>query len=207
MRTRIKICGLTRPGDVRTVVEEGADAFGLVFHEPSPRAVTVAQARSLAAGLPPFVSVVALFVNAPRALVEQVMQEVRPDYLQFHGDETPEDCAWYGMPYFKAVRMRPGQDLVQYATRYGQARALLVDAYVDGQPGGTGQTFDWNLLPRCLPLPLILSGGLGPENVAQAVRRIRPWAVDVSSGVEEAPGLKAVEKVRRFVQGVRDEDV
>jgi phosphoribosylanthranilate isomerase len=207
MATRIKICGITSPEDAALVAREGADAIGLVFHPDSPRAVTAAQAANIVATLPPFVSVVGLFVNAAPALVESVLERVRLDYLQFHGDEPVADCERYGQRYIKVARVRAGIDLVQYAIEYAQARALLVDAFVKGIPGGTGRVFDWNLLPDSLPLPLILSGGLTPDNVAEAVQRVKPWAVDVSSGVEAAPGKKDPQKVRRFIQGVRNEDL
>ncbi len=207
MPIRIKICGMTRAGDAQRAAAAGADALGLVFHEPSPRAVTPESAAGIVAGLPPFVSVVGLFVNAAPSLIESVLSRVRLDYLQFHGDESPEACDRYQMPYIKVARVRPGFDLVQYAVRYRHARALLVDAYVPGLPGGTGQTFDWTQLPQTLPLPLILSGGLTPENVALAIRTVKPWAVDVSSGVEAAPGIKDAEKVLQFIRGARNEDL
>lgn len=207
MPTRIKICGITRPEDARQVVEAGADALGMVFHTPSPRAVTPELAAEIVAGLPPFVSVVGLFVNADSHLIESVLSRVRLDYLQFHGDELPADCDRYQIPYIKVARIRPGFDLVQYAVGYRHARALLVDAYVAGQPGGTGRVFDWAQLPGKLPLPLILSGGLTSENVGLAIRTVKPWAVDVSSGVESAPGLKDARKVLQFIQGVRNEDL
>ncbi len=207
MPTRIKICGITRPEDARQVVEAGADALGMVFHAPSPRAVTPELAAEIVAGLPPFVSVVGLFVNADSRLIESVLSRVSLDYLQFHGDELPADCDRYQIPYIKVARIRPGFDLVQYAVRYRHARALLVDAYVAGQPGGTGRVFDWAQLPDKLPLPLVLSGGLTPENVGLAIRTVKPWAVDVSSGVESAPGLKDARKVLQFIRGVRNEDL
>ena len=207
MPTRIKICGITRPKDARQVIEAGADALGMVFHAPSPRAVTPELAAEIVAGLPPFVSVVGLFVNADSRLIESVLSRVSLDYLQFHGDELPADCDRYQIPYIKVARIRPGFDLVQYAVRYRHARALLVDAYVPGLPGGTGRVFDWAQLPDKLSLPLILSGGLTPENVGLAIRTVKPWAVDVSSGVESALGLKDARKVLQFIQGVRNEDL
>ncbi len=207
MPTRIKICGITRLEDARQAVGAGADALGMVFHAPSPRAVTPELAAEIVAGLPPFVSVVGLFVNADSRLIESVLSRVRLDYLQFHGDELPADCERYQIPYIKVARIRPGFDLVQYAVGYRRARALLVDAYVPGQPGGTGRVFDWAQLPDKLPLPLILSGGLTSKNVGLAIRTVKPWAVDVSSGVESAPGLKDAGKVLQFIQGVRNEDL
>lgn len=207
MPTRVKICGITRAEDAQWVARSGADALGLVFHQPSPRAVTAETAAEIVAALPPFVSVVGLFVDAVPELVDAVLSRVRLDYLQFHGDESPEDCERYQVPYIKVARVRPGLDLVQYAVGYRHARALLVDAYVAGVPGGTGKTFDWAALPPALPLPLILSGGLTPENVGLAIRTVKPWAVDVSSGVEAAPGIKDAGKVQQFIQGARNEDI
>ena len=207
MSTRVKICGITRAEDAQLVARSGADALGLVFHKPSPRAVTPESAVDIVAALPPFVSVVGLFVDADPALVESVLSRIRLDYLQFHGDEPPADCDRYQVPYIKVARVRPGLDLVQYAVGYRYARALLVDAYVAGQPGGTGKTFDWAALPPELPLPLILSGGLTPENVGLAIRTVKPWAVDVSSGVEVVPGIKDAGKVLQFIQGARNEDL
>ena len=206
-RTRIKICGLTRPEEVEWVARGGADALGLVFHPASPRHVSIEQARSLLHRIPPFLTAVGLFVDAPAALIEAVLQQVPLQLLQFHGAETPAQCDQWQMPYIKVVRMRPGTDLVQYATDYPRAQALLVDAWVEGVPGGTGTVFDWHQLPQQLPLPLILSGGLNPENVAQAMRLAHPWAVDVSSGVERQPGCKDPQKIARFIQGVRNEDL
>ncbi len=207
MRTRVKICGITRPEDGQAAAVAGADAIGLVFHEASPRAVTPEVAAEIVAVLPPFVTVVGLFVDAAAARIESVLSRVRLDCLQFHGDESPADCERFPVPYIKVARVRPGFDLVQYAVGYRHARAMLVDAYVPGLPGGTGRTFDWDLLPARLPLPLVLSGGLSPANVALAVRGVRPWAVDVSSGVERAPGLKDGLKVRQFIEEVRNEDL
>jgi len=207
MSTRVKICGITRAEDAQLVARSGADALGLVFHKPSPRAVTPESAVDIVAALPPFVSVVGLFVDADPALVESVLSRIRLDYLQFHGDEPPADCDRYQVPYIKVARVRPGLDLVQYAVGYRHARALLVDAYVAGLPGGTGKTFDWAALPPSLPLPLILSGGLTPENVGLAIRTVKPWAVDVSSGVEAVPGIKDAGKVLQFIQGARNEDL
>lgn len=207
MRTRVKICGITRPEDARAAALAGADAIGLVFHDASPRAVGAGRAADIVAALPPFVSVVGLFVDAPAARIESVLSQVRLDCLQFHGNESPAECERFPLPYIKVARIRAGFDLIQYAVGYRHARAILVDAYVPGQPGGTGRTFDWGLLPESLPLPLILSGGLAPENVASAVRAVRPWAVDVSSGVESAPGHKDAGKVLQFIEEVRNEDL
>lgn len=205
-RTRIKICGITRPEDARTAVELGADALGLVFHAPSPRCVSVEQAWEIARVVPPFVTLVGLFVNETKLTVRRVMEAVPIQLLQFHGDEEESFCRSFHAPYIKAARVRPGLDLVKYAVSYPSAQGLLLDAYVEGYGGG-GKTFDWSLIPPRLPLPLILSGGLDAGNVAEAVHAVRPWAVDVSSGVEAAKGIKDAEKVAAFIAGVRDGDV
>ena len=204
-RTRIKICGLTRPQDVRAAVMAGADAIGFVFYPPSPRNVGFDQAAALAAELPPFVSAVGLFVNPAPAFVQQALQQVPLQLLQFHGDESEVECAQYGRPWIKAARVRPGIDLVEFAFRHPGARGILLDAFVDGYGGG-GKTFDWSLIPDGLSRPLVLSRGLDPDNVGEAVRRIRPFAVDVSSGVESAKGIKDAAKVAAFIAGVRDAD-
>lgn len=205
--TRIKICGITRNEDALACAQAGADAIGLVFYPSSPRCVAVAQAAAIARALPPFVSTVGLFVNPTAEQVETVLRELHLDLLQFHGDEAPEFCRRFDVPYLKAVRVRAGVDLVQYALRYQDAKGLLLDAYVEGTPGGTGQTFDWGLIPAELPLPVVLSGGLEAANVAQAIKQVRPWAVDVSSGVEAAKGIKDAAKIAAFIEGVRSADV
>lgn len=206
MRTRIKICGLTRVADAVHAAHSGADAIGLVFYPPSPRHVSAEQASAISEALPAFVSRVALFVDADAAQVDAVLASLRPDLLQFHGDEPPEYCRQFGVPYIKAARVRSGLDLVQYAALYPDARGLLLDAFVPGQAGGTGQAFDWTLIPDKLPLPLILSGGLGTENVRHAIQRVHPWAVDVSSGVEVSKGIKDATKVAQFIQEVSNAD-
>jgi len=205
--TRIKICGITRAEDAQAAAQAGADAVGLVFYGRSPRHVGIAQAAQLAAALPPFVTGVGLFVNAEAAFVREVLAQVPLDLLQFHGDESPEYCAQFARPYIKAIRVRAGVDLLQCASDFRGARGLLLDAHVEGVPGGTGATFDWNLVPRSLPLPVILSGGLDADNVAAAIRQVRPWAVDVSSGVEASRGIKDVAKIARFIREVKQEDV
>lgn len=205
-RTRIKICGITRPEDARAAVDLGADALGLVFYAPSPRCVSVEQAWEIARVVPPFVTLVGLFVNETKLTVRRVMEAVPIQLLQFHGDEEESFCRSFHAPYIKAARVRPGLDLVKYAESYPTAQGLLLDAYVEGYGGG-GKTFDWSLIPSSLPLPIILSGGLDAGNVAEAVRAVRPWAVDVSSGVEAAKGIKDAEKVAAFIAGVRDGDV
>jgi phosphoribosylanthranilate isomerase len=205
--TRVKICGITRVDDARAAAHAGADAIGLVFFEKSPRHVSIPQARAVLADLPPFVTSVALFVNPAIGEVEAVLQALPVDLLQFHGDESPEFCRSFARPYLKAVRVRPGVDLVKYAASYPDARGLLLDAYVEGKAGGTGEAFDWALIPSELPLPVVLSGGLNAANVAEGIRRVRPWAVDVSSGVEAEKGIKDAAKIAAFMQGVRDADV
>jgi phosphoribosylanthranilate isomerase len=205
--TRVKICGITRIEDALAAGEAGADAIGLVFHGRSPRHVTPDQAAAIVRALPPFVTSVALFVDPDAAMVEAVLRVVRPDLLQFHGDESAAFCRDFGVPYLKAIRVRPGVDLLQSAAVYADARGLLMDAYSQAAHGGTGQSFDWNLIPRDLPRPVVLAGGLGPDNVAQAVRQVRPWAVDVSSGVEAAMGIKDAAKITAFIREVRNADV
>lgn len=202
MRTRVKICGITRAEDASAAIQHGCDAIGLVFYEPSPRYVTPATARSIAAGLPPFVNAVGLFVDADAEYVREVLSQVRLDLLQFHGDETPEYCRQFGVPYLKAVRVRPETNLLQYAAAYADAKALLLDAYMPGTPGGTGTTFDWALIPRDFPKPIILAGGLDAGNVSEAIRQCRPYAVDVSGGVERQKGIKDAEKIAAFMRGV-----
>ncbi|GIX21376.1 MAG: N-(5'-phosphoribosyl)anthranilate isomerase [Gammaproteobacteria bacterium] len=201
-RVRIKICGITRPRDGLEAGRLGVDAVGLVFHPPSPRCVDIAVAAAVAAALPPFVSVVGLFMNADPERVRMVIGAVPLDCLQFHGDEPPEYCASFGRPYIKAVPMMDEPDLRKYAERYGTAAGFLLDAVRQGEPGGRGQTFDWSRVPRDLGRPLILAGGLTPENVAEAVRVAGCYAVDVSSGVEEDKGIKSVERMRAFVEAV-----
>ncbi len=204
MTVRTKVCGFTRPQDAAAAAALGVDAIGLVFYAPSPRHVTLAQAQAIIAALPPFVSVVALFVNPTVDEVQQVLAACAIDVLQFHGEETPAFCRSFQRPYLKAVRVRPGMDLAAYAANYHDARGLLTDAFVEGAHGGTGAVFDWTLIPPALPLPLILSGGLDAANVADAVRRVKPAAVDVSSGVEAGKGIKHPERVAAFLAAVRE---
>ena len=205
--TRVKICGIARVEDALAAAHRGADAIGLVFYQRSPRHVGIELAAQLADALPPFVSVVGLFVNADTALVREVLARVPVDLLQFHGDETPEYCAQFGKPYLKAIRVRAGVDLLQCASDFRSARGLLLDAHVEGIPGGTGKAFDWALIPKRLPLPVILSGGLDAENVAAAIRQVRPYAVDVSSGVEASKGIKDAAKIAAFINEVKRADV
>jgi len=205
VRTRIKICGITRVQDARAAAELGADAIGLVFYEPSPRCVTVEQACAIIAALPPFVTVVGLFVDPTRDRVASVLRQCTLNVLQFHGDETPDFCSAFGLPYIKAARVRPNADLVQSLSPYTGAQGWLLDAYHDRLYGGTGVPFDWKLIPRGLARPVILSGGLTQENVGAAVRQVRPWAVDVSSGVEAEKGIKNAAKIAAFITGVKNE--
>ncbi|MBC8520117.1 MAG: phosphoribosylanthranilate isomerase [Gammaproteobacteria bacterium] len=203
MQTRLKICGITSKEDAIYAAESGADAIGLVFYEPSPRAVTVEQAAEIIGALPPFVTTVGLFVDAEAGFVNEVLSKVSLDLLQFHGDESPAYCDSFSRPYMKAIRMREDVDLQQEAARYATARALLVDAYQPGVPGGTGETFDWERIPSGMDKPLVLAGGLNADNVESAIRQVRPWAVDVSGGVEREKGVKDHLKVYRFIDNVR----
>jgi phosphoribosylanthranilate isomerase len=205
-RTRVKICGLTREADVEAAARLGADAIGLVFYPPSPRMLSLELARRLRAAAPPFVSVVALFVNAAEGEVRRVIDQVRPDALQFHGDEPASFCAAFGLPYIKACRVRPGVDLLEYLRSYPDANGWLLDAFVAGY-GGEGERFDWSLVPVERDRPLILSGGLRSGNVGEAIRRTAPWAVDVSSGVESAKGIKDAAMIADFMAEVRNADV
>ncbi len=204
MRTRVKICGITSVKDALTAAQHGADAIGLVFYAKSPRNVSIAQAAKIVAALPAFVSAVGLFVDAAPEEIRAVMAKVKLDLLQFHGNETPEECRQYGLPYMKAVRVKAGRNLLQYAADYGDAKALLLDAYTDGVVGGTGQTFDWNLIPGNLPKNIVLAGGLNASNVGSAIRQVRPYAVDVSGGVEQEKGIKDAEKIAAFMREVFD---
>ncbi len=206
-RTRIKVCGFTCVDDALAAVAAGVYAIGLVFYPPSPRNVSVEQATEIVRALPPFVTSVALFVDASRDTVLATRDAVGFDLAPYHGDETPEACAAAGIPFIKALRVRPGLDLLHCSIAFSAARGLLLDAFQPGVPGGTGHRFDWTLIPDGLSLPLILSGGLGPDNVGEAVRRVRSYAVDVSSGVGREKGIKCADLVRDFVRGVRNEDV
>jgi phosphoribosylanthranilate isomerase len=209
--TAIKICGITRADDALAAARCGANAIGFVFYAKSPRHVAPARAAELMRALPPFVTTVGLFVDAAASEVAQSLAQARVDLLQFHGDEAPAYCRQFGVPYLKALRVRPGLDLLQYAHDFHDAKGLLLDAYVEGTHGGSGATFDWTLIPKDLPLPVVLSGGLTPDNVTSAIRAVRPWAVDVSSGVERSglgnKGIKDAAKIAAFVSGVRNADV
>jgi phosphoribosylanthranilate isomerase len=207
-RTRIKICGITREEDLAAAVAAGADALGFVFYAPSPRYVTAERAAQLVARAPVFVTKVGLFVNESPEVVRAVLAQVPLDLLQFHGDEDAAYCCQFGKSWIKAARVRPGFDLLEYVSAFATAprvSGVLLDAHVEGYGGG-GKSFDWSLIPQSLPLPVILSGGLHPGNIAQAVRAVRPWAVDVSSGVESAKGIKDAQKITEFIAGVRDAD-
>jgi len=206
MRTRIKICGFTRPDDARQAAALGVDAIGLVFYAPSPRAVDIAQAQAVIKALPPFVSSVGLFVDASADRVREVLAQVPLDLLQFHGNEEPAYCAQFGRPWLKAIRMREGIDLQREAERYGAAAGLLLDAYRPGTPGGTGEAFAWSRVPQDLNLPIVLAGGLSPANVGEAITTVRPHAVDLSGGVESAKGIKDAAKMAELVAAVRAVD-
>ncbi|ANC82767.1 phosphoribosylanthranilate isomerase [Pseudomonas putida] len=200
---RSKICGITRIEDALAAAEAGADAIGFVFYAKSPRAVDVRQARAIIAELPPFVTTVGLFVNASRCELNEILEVVPLDLLQFHGDETPQDCEGYQRPWIKAMRVRPGDDLEAACQRYAGARGILLDTYVPGVPGGTGEAFDWSLVPARLGKPIILAGGLSADNVGQAIARVKPYAVDVSGGVEQAKGIKDAAKIEAFMRAVK----
>jgi phosphoribosylanthranilate isomerase len=206
MRTRIKICGITRVEDAQAAAAHGADAIGLIFYRPSPRYVTPERARQIVEAAPPFVSTVAVFVNPEREEVEKVIRESGVNLLQFHGDEAPEFCSGFSRPYVKAARIRPGLDLIKYLSPHAGAKAWMLDAYHEDLWGGTGGVFDWSQVPRDAAKPIILSGGLTADNVGNAARRVRPYAVDVSTGVEASKGIKDAAKIAAFIGAVRRED-
>ena len=210
MRTRVKICGITRPSDARAAADAGADAIGLVFYPKSPRFLAVERALEIRDALPPFVQTVALFVNPDAAQVAQVIGRVKPAMLQFHGEETPRFCEEFGLPYIKACRVKSGVgggvELLKYLRPFSRAAAWLLDSHVE-EYGGVGERFDWSLVPAVRERPLVLSGGLTAANVAEAVRRVKPWGVDVSSGVESAKGIKDAVKIAAFVAEVRNADL
>jgi len=206
MRTRVKICGLSRESDIQTAVKAGADAIGLVFYEPSPRNVSIAQAAKLVKQVPAFVTTVGLFVNAQKAEVEEVIQHTGIDLLQFHGDESAGFCEQFDRPYIKALRVSDDTEITHFASLYSSATGLLLDTYQKGKPGGTGETFNWDLIPENLNLPVILAGGLKQDNVAQAIEKVRPYAVDVSGGVEMEKGIKDKDKIYAFMKEVQGVD-
>jgi phosphoribosylanthranilate isomerase len=207
IHTRIKICGITRPEDAQVAVASGADAIGLVFYGKSPRAVTVEQAQRIVAVVPPFVSVVALFVDELADEITRILGSVQIDLIQFHGDEAPEFCRQFGRPWVKALRVRPETNLEEACHTYQNARGVLLDSWQEGVPGGTGRIFDWQLASKKLSLPVVLAGGLHADNVGSAIARVQPAAVDVSGGVEQSPGIKDAGKIRRFVAAVRAADL
>lgn len=200
---RSKICGITRIEDALLAAEAGADAIGLVFYAKSPRAVDVRQARAIIAALPPFVTTVGLFVDASSCELGEILDAVPLDLLQFHGDEPPAFCDGFRRPYIKALRVKPGDDIAAQVAAYKNASGILLDTYVPGIPGGTGEAFDWSLVPQGLNKPIILAGGLTAQNVAEAIRQVRPYAVDVSGGVEASKGIKDAEKIRAFMRAVK----
>lgn len=206
MPVRVKVCGITRVEDAFFAVKSGAHAIGFVFWPKSARNIAPETAREIVAALPPFVTAVGVYVDPTSAWVEETAMVAGLSLLQFHGDESPAFCDQFFLPYIKAIRVREGVDLLQYAALYHHAKGLLLDTYTAGMPGGTGHVFDWKLIPQALPLPLILSGGLNPSNVIMAIKQTRPWAVDVSSGVEAAKGIKDEKKIFAFMQGVRNSE-
>jgi phosphoribosylanthranilate isomerase len=205
-RTRVKICGITRIEDALAAVQSGADAIGLVFYPQSPRAVSMEAAREICAALPPFVATVGLFVDAEPAAVQAILQVVPLDLLQFHGAESPQYCTQFARPFLKALRMRDSTDIDEVRMQYDAARALLLDTYRPGVPGGTGEVFDWERVPRELAGAIVLAGGLNADNVGAAIMQARPYAVDVSGGVESAPGIKNAQRIEAFIDAVNRAD-
>ncbi len=205
MRTRVKICGITRPEDALAAAQLGADAIGLVFYPKSPRYVEASQAAEIISVIPPFMTTVALFLDAQKDVIQEVLSTVPVDLLQFHGDECPTDCGTFGRPYIKAIGMKGGVDAQAYAATYPDAQGYLLDSHAVGEAGGTGTSLDWSSLPK-LKKPVILAGGLRPENVAEAVQQSRPYAVDISSGVESSPGIKDKALMKAFISEVKKAD-
>ncbi len=206
MRTRIKICGFTQVEDAVIAAGLGVDAIGLVFYPPSPRHVSIEQAVEIVKALPAFVTVVALFVDEQEAQIREVLRRVSIDCIQFHGDESADACRIYNKPYMKAIRMKPGLDILAIAAQYQDATALLLDAYHPGVKGGTGSQFDWDLIPEKCSLPVVLAGGLQVNNARLAIESVRPYALDVSSGVEVEKGIKDVAKMAAFIQAINESD-
>jgi phosphoribosylanthranilate isomerase len=204
MRSRVKICGITRLQDAQAAIEAGADALGFVFYKPSPRYIDPVDAKKIIASLPPFVTTTALFVNEEESVVNQIIQLIQPDLLQFHGDETPTYCSQFDRPYIKALRMADDIDLSQELSLFASARAILLDTYVKGVPGGTGATFNWQLIPASISNKIILAGGLDSDNVGAAIEQVRPYAVDVSGGLEAEKGIKSLEKITKFMSEVNN---
>ncbi|TXI29021.1 MAG: phosphoribosylanthranilate isomerase [Nitrosomonas oligotropha] len=203
MSVRVKVCGITRSEDAIAAVQCGVDAIGFVFWPHSARYIDPESARRIAEVIPPFICTVGVYVDPDAAWVEETARAAKLNLLQFHGNESPEFCNQFSQPYIKAIRVKPDTDLLQYAQRYGAAKGLLLDTYAADMPGGTGLAFDWQLIPQQLSLPLILSGGLNPDNVAKAIKQTQPWAVDVSSGVEASKGIKDEKKIIAFMQGAK----
>lgn len=201
-RIRVKMCGVTNPVDAGHAIAAGADAVGMVFYSKSPRHISIPTAGEISAVMPPFISTVGLFVNSSHEDVSTVLSAVPLDLMQFHGDEDEAFCSSFNRPYIKAVRVKPETDLMQICREYSSARGILLDSFKKGKPGGTGETFDWSMIPENLPLPIVLAGGLDASNVATAVTTVQPWAVDVSSGVELSPGKKDRQKMQQFIQAV-----
>lgn len=201
-RIRVKVCGLCTLADAEHAIIAGADAIGMVFYSKSPRYISISDAQEIVSHIPPFASTVGLFVNSSSDTVRNVLSEVPLDLLQFHGDEDESFCKSFNRPYIKAVRVKTDTDLLQICHQYSSARGILLDSYKKGTPGGTGETFDWSMIPSKLPLPVILAGGLDANNVAEAVSAVHPWAVDVSSGVEHSAGKKDRQKVEQFIRAV-----
>ena len=205
-RTRVKICGITREQDARHAAARGADSIGMVFHQPSPKVVELEQAIAIRRILPPLVSVTAVFLDETEDWIAQVVHRLRPDCLQFHGSESADFCEAWEIPYIKAIPMGSTQNLVGYASQYASAQGFLLDSNVAGRLGGSGDTFDWSMIPSSLEFPLLLAGGINPSNVAEAIARVRPWGVDVSSGVEVSKGIKDAALMDHFFREVRRGD-
>lgn len=206
MRTRVKICGFTRVEDAVDAVDAGADAIGLVFYRKSPRYVEIEKAAAIVKALPAFVSVIALVANEDDRRIREIIKRIDPDCLQFHGNEASDVCRRYGKRYLKAIAMRPGLDVLKLADDYRDASALLLDAFDPDMKGGTGQVFNWTQVPAVCPLPIVLAGGLNEGNIEAAIGRVRPFAVDVSSGVEKAKGIKDKIKMMTFINRVSEAD-
>ncbi|MBQ0812170.1 phosphoribosylanthranilate isomerase [Roseovarius sp.] len=202
MAVRVKICGITRVEDAQIAVAAGTHSLGFVFYEPSPRYIEPYMAAEIISAIPPFVTTTALFVDADSAYVREVIAMTKVDLLQFHGEEPPEYCEQFDRPYIKALRMKPGIDLIQQAEYYSSARAMLLDAYKPGIPGGTGESFEWSMIPDALRPHIILAGGLTPDNVMQAIQKVMPYAVDISGGVEASKGIKDIHKIKYFFEEV-----
>lgn len=200
-RTRVKICGITRLEDALTAIDAGADALGFVFYPPSPRYIEPAVAADIIRQLPPFITTVALFVNETEENIRQITELTQIDLLQFHGDETSEFCQGFNKTWIKALRVRNADQLQDDLQQFSQARAILLDSYRPGVPGGTGETFNWELIPQNSPRPIILAGGLTPENVGTAVHQVQPYGIDVSGGVEASKGIKDPVKIHAFIRG------